>query len=83
MVAPGGYNDVNNPVEPMIRNVDRWRKWEAEQMRGPVDYPRNQRMFEALYRHARRLNPAALSRFPEDLEFKIRLAGALNVRAPA
>jgi hypothetical protein len=67
----------------MIRNVERWQKWEAEQMRGAVDFPRNQRMFEAMYQHARRLNPAALSRFPEDLEFKIRLAGALNVRAPA
>jgi hypothetical protein len=67
----------------MIRNFERWQKWEAEQMRGGVDFPRNQRMFEALYQHARRLNPAALSRFPEDLEFKVRLAAALNVRAPA
>lgn len=67
----------------MIRNVERWQKWEAGQMPRAIDFPRNLRMFEAMYRHARQINPSALSRSPEDLDFKIRLARALNVRATA
>ena len=65
----------------MIRNVERWQRWEEEQSRKAADFPRNLRMFEAMYRHARQVNPAALTRSPEDLEFKIRLARALNVRS--
>ena len=68
----------------MIKDAQAWRTWEAEgPLREPPDFPRNLRLFEAMYDLAR-----SLGAFPPDdplsgLETDIRTARILNVPGAA
>lgn len=63
----------------MIRNTEKWRRWETEQLRSdPVDVEANFAAFEAMLEHAR-----AVGAFPrkdplEGLDVAIRIARILN-----
>lgn len=68
----------------MIRNVVMLRDFEHSLARSePVDFCRNLRIFEALYREARSLAIIPLRNPLDEIDADIRLAGVLNARESA
>jgi hypothetical protein len=66
----------------MIKDVKRWREWEAEYIaKTPADYARNVELTQALYEQARALGIFPLVNPLEGLDVKIHLAKVVNVRS--
>ena len=63
----------------MIRDVQFWEKWKAQQIASePADFQRNLALMDAMYKHARRLGVFESADLTERLKHKTRLARALN-----
>jgi hypothetical protein len=68
----------------MIRDVKRWREWEAEYIASaPADYSRNLELFEAMYEQARELGLFPLADPLEGLDAKVHLARVVNLQSTA
>ena len=64
----------------MIKNVDKWRRWEEGfRRRNPPDSFHNLDVFEELYEEAKTLGVLPRKEPLEGMEFKKRLARMLNV----
>ena len=68
----------------MIKDVDKWRRWEKECIRREVpNFLRNLAIYEALYEEAVALGVLPPKDPLEGIEFKIHFARMLNVSGTA